>query len=110
MAILKSILAKPTKEVDEEVTKVSETYASGGEEKSKVSITGKGTCTIGHKGDGDSAVTTRLYVDGTLVKENPANEAYVYTVGFDTSLEIRTFADGVIAYCSKMHVAGWMYA
>jgi len=103
-------IAKPTKEIDEEVTRVSETYAAGGEEKTKVTISGKGTATIGHKGDGDATVTTRLYIDGVMAKENPANEPYVYTVGFDTSLEIRTFADGVTAYCSKMHVAGWMYA
>jgi len=103
-------IAKPTKEIDEEVARVSESYTAG-EEKAKVTISGKGTATIGHRGDGDADIETRIYVDGTMVKANPANEPYVYTVGFDTSLEIKTYAaTAVTAYCSKMHIAGWMYA
>jgi len=109
MPTAKIIVAKATDKIDEEVLRASETYAAGGEEKTKVTITAEGAVTITQDGDGDAAVTMRIYVDGALAQSETADKACIYTAGFTSSLEIRSFADGVTAYCSHMHVSGWRF-
>jgi len=111
MPSAKIVIAKATDQIDNAVSSTSNTYATGGEEKSHLLISAKGSATITQVGDGDSSVTMRIYVDGgaTPAQSETADKAVVYTVGFASSLEIKSFADGVTASNSSMHVAGWRF-
>jgi len=110
MPVSKIIVAKATARIDEKVDAVSESYTAG-EEKSKLTISGEGSATISHVGDGDADLETRVYVDGTLAESIICNQAGVITAGFSTSLEIRVYAAAAVtASCSTCHVAGWRFA
>jgi len=109
MPVKKTVLPRATYKVDEDWSAVSETYATGGEEKTKITISGEGSVTIHHAGDGDATVVTRIYVDGALAETIAGNEPGIITAGFTSSLEVKTFADGVTATCSGGHVVGWRF-
>jgi len=100
----------PTTKIDERVEGVSETYTAG-EEKVKLSITAKGSTTIIFEGDGDAAIEMRVYIDGTMEQSFPANQRNVVTSGFNTSLEVRSYAAAAVtAKFSSFHAAGWRFA
>jgi len=103
-------IAKPTTKIDERVDGVSESYTAG-EEKVKLTITAEGAVTISFEGDGDADIEMRVYEDGTLAQSFPANQPTLVTVGFATSLEIRSYAAAAVtAKFSSFHVAGWRFA
>ena len=96
--------------IDETISKTSESYASGGEEKVKLDLTGvHGQATIVHDGDGDSTVTTRIYLDGAATPDETitADTFAIIFVTFTSELKIATYADGVTANCSTMRVSGF---
>jgi len=109
MPVKKTVLPKPTYKIDEEVTAVSEAYTAG-EEKVKLTISGEGSVTIHHAGDGDADITTRVYIDGALAESIGGNEPGMITAGFTTSLEIRAYAAAAVtASNSSLHVVGWRF-
>jgi len=109
MPVKKTEIPRPCYKVDEEVTAVSESYTAG-EEKTKLTISGEGSVTVHHAGDGDADITTRVYVDGTLAESIAGNQPGFVTAGFTTSLEIRTYAAAAVtATNSSLHVVGWRY-
>jgi len=109
LPVKKTVLPKPTYKIDEEAASVSETYTAG-EEKVKLTISGEGSVTIHHAGDGSADITTRVYVDGTLEESIAGNEPGIITVGFTTSLEIRTYAAAAVtASNSSLHIVGWRF-
>jgi len=110
MPLLRTLIARATAKIDSKQDSVSETYTAG-EEKSKIIISGEGQVTLNHAGDGDFDIKTRVYVDGTLEDTIDGNAAAVVTVGFTTSLELRTYsASAITASCSSFHVVGWRFA
>ena len=62
-----------------------------------------------HDGDGDSTVTTRIYLDGATTPSETitANIFGIIFVSFISELKIATYADGVTANCSTMRVSGF---
>jgi len=109
MPIRKTEIPRPTYKIDEEVAAVSEAYTAG-EEKTKLTISGEGSVTIHHAGDGDADIITRVYIDGTLAEEIAGNVPGIITAGFTTSLEIRTYsAVAVTASNSTVHIVGWRF-
>jgi len=107
---LSTLIARATAKIDTKQDAISETYTAG-EEKVKITISAEGEVTLNHAGDGDLDIKTRIYVDGTLEDTIDGNAAAVITVGFTTSLEIRTYsATAITASCSSFHCVGWRFA
>jgi len=110
LPLLRALIAPATTKIDSKQDAISETYTAG-EEKTKITITGEGSVTMNHAGDGELDIKTRIYVDGTLEDTIDGNAAAVITVGFTTSLELRTYsAIAVTASCSSFHIVGWRFA
>jgi len=103
------LIARATAKIDTKQDAVSETYTAG-EEKVKITVSGEGSVTINHAGDGDLDIKTRIYVDGVMEDEIDGNAAAVVTVGFTSSLELRTYsATAITASCSSFHIVGWRF-
>jgi len=110
LPLLRTLIARATTKIDSKQDAISETYTAG-EEKTKITITGEGSVTMNHAGDGDLDIKTRIYVDGTLEDTIDGNAAAVITIGFTTSLELRTYsATAITASCSSFHIVGWRFA
>ena len=85
-------LAKATERISQTISRASQSY-SAGEEKTQLSLTGiHGFAIIIHMGDGDEALTTRIYIDGSLWESFKANIFAKLYVTFTSSLSIRTYA------------------
>jgi hypothetical protein len=86
------LLAKATERITQSISRLSESY-SAGEEKTQFSLSGvHGFAIIVHMGDGNSGVTTRIYVDGSLFDSCPANVFAKFYVTFTSSLSVRGYA------------------
>jgi len=110
MPSAKILVAKATTKIDERTDSASYTYAAG-EELTHLSITAEGSATITFEGDGSADIEMRVYADGVLVQTVTANQPAIITVGFTTSLEIRSYAAAAVtANYSSFHVAGWRFA
>jgi len=109
LSALEALQKSDVTRIYESVTKQSETYTDG-EEKDKLSITGQGMATIVQDGDGDSGVSTRIYIDGasTPDQEIPADTFAIIFASFTSSLEIKTYAETAGTYnCSNVNVVGF---
>jgi len=92
-----SVKGLDTERVSASVSRLSETYTAG-EEKTQFSLSGHGFAAIVHMGDGNSEVTTRLYIDGSLFDSCPANVFAIFHVTFTSSLSIRGYAASAGTY------------
>lgn len=63
-----------------------------------------------HAGDGDAGIETRVYVDGVQEDAVAGNAVAIITVGFNTTLEIKTYSETeATAANSSAHAAGWKF-
>jgi len=93
--------------ISQVINRESNTYAAGGEEKVKLNVEAVyGLAIIIHEGDGDSAVKTRIYVDGTLQEQLSGNSFTILFAAFTNSLKIALYGDNVTGYNSTIKIAG----
>jgi len=67
-----------------------------GAESTIVNITGVGAVTVLYAGDGDSNISVRVYVDGSLDDEIPCNESRVGIYSFTGSVTINAYNPGTV--------------
>jgi hypothetical protein len=79
-----------------------------GEEKELYREYGNGFCIIVHEGDGDSTLTTRIYIDDNLEVSFAGDYFDVIFAIFNSSISIRTYsANSGTFYNSTAVVAGF---
>jgi hypothetical protein len=99
--------SRPTKSFSNVLQRTSSSY-NAGEEKELYRDYGNGFCIIIHEGDGDSALTTRIYVDDSLEESISGDCFDVFFVAFNSSISIRTYSASYgDFYNSTVSIAGF---
>jgi len=104
---LEQMFSKPVNRISATIDRLKESY-SADEEKVQYELAGyEGYAVIVHEGDGDSSVTTRIYIDGQLSDSCTADMFAVFFVTFTSSLSIRGYtANAGMFYRSTTRISG----